>query len=116
VPTRPNTQERKGAGSQAEEGAKHPPKAFLTGAYQAARISMLMPPVTASQAAALNLVAEVVPDSELDTTAADLARRLAEGPTRGYAARPVEAVDLAGVGVGDCVGLMTGAVWASTCV
>jgi len=45
----------------------------------AARIAMLMPPVTASEAAALNLVAEVVPDEELDKTAADLARRLAEG-------------------------------------
>ena len=42
--------------------------------------------VTAAEAAALNLVAEVVPDEELDKTAADLARRLAAGPTRGYAA------------------------------
>jgi enoyl-CoA hydratase/carnithine racemase len=28
----------------------------------------------------------MVPDEDLDKTAADLARRLAEGPTRGYAA------------------------------
>lgn len=60
--------------------------AAAAGPYHAARIAMLMPPVTAGEAAALNLVAEVVPDSELDKTAADLARRLAEGPTRGYAA------------------------------
>jgi enoyl-CoA hydratase/carnithine racemase len=60
--------------------------AGAAGPYQAARIAMLMPPVTASEAAALNLVAEVFPDEELDQAAADLARRLAEGPTRGYAA------------------------------
>jgi enoyl-CoA hydratase/carnithine racemase len=60
--------------------------AAAAGPYQAARIAMLMPQVTASEAAALNLVAEVVPDGELDKTAADLARQLAEGPTRGYAA------------------------------
>jgi enoyl-CoA hydratase/carnithine racemase len=54
--------------------------------YHAAWIAMLMPPVTAAEAAALNLVAEVVPDEELDKTAADLARRLTAGPTRGYAA------------------------------
>ena len=60
--------------------------AAAAGPYQAARIAMLMPPVTASEAAALNLVAEIVPDEDLDKTATDLARRLAEGPTRGYAA------------------------------
>ena len=60
--------------------------AAAAGPYQAARIAMLMPPVTAREAAALNLVAEVVQDSELDKTAADLAGRLAQGPTRGYAA------------------------------
>ena len=60
--------------------------AAAAGPYQAARMFMLMPPVSASDAAALNLVAEVVPDEALDETAAGLARRLAEGPTRGYAA------------------------------
>jgi enoyl-CoA hydratase/carnithine racemase len=59
--------------------------AAAAGPYQAARIAMLMPPVTASEAARLNLVAEVVPDGELDKKALDLARRLAEGPTRGFA-------------------------------
>jgi enoyl-CoA hydratase/carnithine racemase len=59
--------------------------AAAAGPYQAARIAMLMPGVTASEAATLNLVAEVVPDGELDKRALDLARRLAEGPTRGYA-------------------------------
>ena len=60
--------------------------AAAAGPYQAARMAMLMPRITASEAARLNLIAEVVPDEELDKTAADLARRLAEGPTRGYAA------------------------------
>jgi enoyl-CoA hydratase/carnithine racemase len=60
--------------------------AAAAGPYHAARIAMLMPQVTASAAAALNLVAEVVPDEELDKTALALARRLAQGPTRGYAA------------------------------
>jgi enoyl-CoA hydratase/carnithine racemase len=60
--------------------------AAAAGPYHAARIAMLIAPVTATEAAALNIVAEVVPDGELDKTAADLARRLAEGPTRGYAA------------------------------
>ena len=60
--------------------------AAAAGPFHAARIAMLSQPVTAAEAAALNLVAEVVPDSELDTTAAGLATRLAEGPTRAYAA------------------------------
>lgn len=59
--------------------------AAAAGPYQAARIAMLMPGVTAAEAATLNLVAEVVPDGKLDERALDLARRLAEGPTRGYA-------------------------------
>jgi enoyl-CoA hydratase/carnithine racemase len=60
--------------------------AAAAGPYHAAWIAMLMPPVTAAEGAALNLVAEVVPDEELDQTGADLAGRLASGPTRGYAA------------------------------
>lgn len=60
--------------------------AAAAGPYHAARIAMLMPPVTASEAAALNLVAEVVPDEELDRKALELARGLAEGPTKGFAA------------------------------
>jgi enoyl-CoA hydratase/carnithine racemase len=60
--------------------------AAAAGPYQAARIAMLMPPITAKDAASLNLVAEVVADEELDKKALDLARGLAEGPTRGFAA------------------------------
>jgi enoyl-CoA hydratase/carnithine racemase len=60
--------------------------AAAAGPFHAARIAMLSQPVTATEAAALNLIAEVVPDTELDKTAAELARRFAEGPTRAYAA------------------------------
>lgn len=47
---------------------------------------MLSQPVTAAEAEGLNLVAKVVPDGELDTTATGLARRLADGPSHAYAA------------------------------
>lgn len=60
--------------------------AAAAGPFHAARIAMLAQPVTATDAAALNLVTDVVPDAELDSTAAGLARQLAEGPTRAYAA------------------------------
>ncbi len=60
--------------------------AAAAGPFRAARIAMLSQPVTAAEAAELNLVAEVVPDTELDKTATGLAQRLAEGPTRAYAA------------------------------
>jgi enoyl-CoA hydratase/carnithine racemase len=43
---------------------------------------MLMPGLTAAEAATLNPVAEVVPDGKLDERALDLARRLAEGRHR----------------------------------
>ena len=59
--------------------------AAAAGPYQAARIAMLMPQVTAAEAATLNLVAEVVPDGDLDKKALEVARRLSEGPTRSYA-------------------------------
>lgn len=60
--------------------------AASAGPYHAARIAMLGLPVTAIEAVGLNLVAEVVPDEDLDKTAAELAVRLAAGPTRAYAA------------------------------
>jgi len=60
--------------------------AAAAGPYHAARITMLPQPVTAIEAAGLNLIAEVVADEELDRTAAELARRMAAGPTRAYAA------------------------------
>lgn len=60
--------------------------AAAAGPLHAARITMLGQPVSATEALALNLVNEVVPDEDLDKTAMELARRMAEGPTRGYAA------------------------------
>ncbi|HEX3786082.1 MAG TPA: enoyl-CoA hydratase/isomerase family protein [Pseudonocardiaceae bacterium] len=60
--------------------------AAAAGPIQAARIAMLSEPVTATEAAALNLVTTVVPDEDLDETVAQLAARLAAGPTRAYAA------------------------------
>jgi enoyl-CoA hydratase/carnithine racemase len=60
--------------------------AAAAGPYHAARIAMLSQPVSAAEAAELNLIADVVADSELDETATALARRLADGPTRAYAA------------------------------
>jgi enoyl-CoA hydratase/carnithine racemase len=60
--------------------------AAAAGPFHAARIAMLSQPVTATDAATLNLVAEVVPDNELDKTAAGLTHRFAEGPTKAYAA------------------------------
>jgi enoyl-CoA hydratase/carnithine racemase len=60
--------------------------AAAAGPYHAARIAMLTQPLSAAEASALNLVGEVVPDSDLDKTATALAQRLAEGPTRAYAA------------------------------
>jgi enoyl-CoA hydratase/carnithine racemase len=60
--------------------------AAAAGPFHAARIAMLSQPVTAAEAAELNLITEVVPDEELEKTATDLAQRLSEGPTRAYAA------------------------------
>jgi enoyl-CoA hydratase/carnithine racemase len=77
--------------------------AAAAGPFHAARIAMLSQPVTAADAAELNLVAEVVPDGELDKTATGLAQRLAEGPTRAYAAIKalVKAQTGAGVAAAD---------------
>lgn len=60
--------------------------AAAAGPFHAARIAMLGQPVTAADAAALNLIAEIVPDADLEKAAAELAQRLAAGPTRAYAA------------------------------
>ena len=76
--------------------------ACAVGPFQAARIAMLSQPVTATEAVALNLVAEVVPDEKLDETVMGLARRLAEGPTRAYAAiKALLKAAAAGVAVAD---------------
>ena len=60
--------------------------AAAAGPFHATRIAMLGQPLTAADAAALNLVADIVPDADLDKAATELARQLASGPTRAYAA------------------------------
>jgi 2-(1,2-epoxy-1,2-dihydrophenyl)acetyl-CoA isomerase len=58
----------------------------LVGPGLAAELLMLAEPVDSSRAVSLGLVNFVVPDDELQAAAADLAARLARGPTRAYAA------------------------------
>ena len=54
------------------------------GASRATELLMLNEPFTAEEALAWGLVREVVPAEEVLPTALELARRLAEGPTRAY--------------------------------
>ena len=56
------------------------------GRARASRFSMLGEPISGSQAGALGIATHVVADSRLDAEADALARRLASGPTRSYAA------------------------------
>ena len=56
------------------------------GRSRATRCAMLGEPIPAAQALDLGLAMEVVPASELEATADELAARLAQGPTRSYAA------------------------------
>lgn len=80
--------------------------AAAAGPFHAARITMLSQPVTAAEAAELNLVTDVVPDAELEKTATDLALRLAEGPTRSYAAiKALVKAQAAGVAVAETLTL-----------
>jgi 2-(1,2-epoxy-1,2-dihydrophenyl)acetyl-CoA isomerase len=58
----------------------------LVGQARAAELLMLADPVSADQALAMGLVSAVVPDDELPAAAADLAGRLAAGPTAAYGA------------------------------
>lgn len=60
--------------------------ADIVGPVRTVRMAMLAEQLTATEAAELNVVSWVVPDDELAKTAAELAERLARGPTRGYAA------------------------------
>ena len=52
----------------------------------ASRLVMLSEEIDAPEAARLGIVARVVPDAELDETAASVAARLANGPTRAHSA------------------------------
>jgi len=58
----------------------------LVGAAQARALFLLDPKIEAEQALALGLVNELVDDEALDTHCAELAARLAAGPTGAYAA------------------------------
>src|ERR1044072_2519448 len=56
------------------------------GRAPASRFSMLGEPISGSEAGALGIATHVVPEDQLVRVAADLARQLATGPTRSYAA------------------------------
>jgi 2-(1,2-epoxy-1,2-dihydrophenyl)acetyl-CoA isomerase len=58
----------------------------LVGYAKAAELLLLAEPVTAADAQRLGLVTRVVPAADLETTARELAERLAAGPTKAYAA------------------------------
>jgi len=58
----------------------------LVGRARAAELLMLADPVSADRALAMGLVSSVVPDDELQAAAAELAGRLAAGPTAAYGA------------------------------
>ncbi len=57
----------------------------LVGLQRAKELILLAEDVTAQRAYEIGLAARVVPADELDATVADLARRLADGPTRAHA-------------------------------
>src|SRR6201995_2276107 len=56
------------------------------GRAPASRMSMLGDPISGRDAGQLGIASHVVPESELSATAAALAKQLATGPTRSYAA------------------------------
>jgi enoyl-CoA hydratase/carnithine racemase len=56
------------------------------GRARASRFAMLGEPFSGREAAALGIATHVVPENELSATGAALARQLATGPTRSYAA------------------------------
>lgn len=58
----------------------------LVGPAKAAELLMLAEPVDSASALRMGLLTSVVPDDQLATVAADLAARLAAGPTLAYAA------------------------------
>ncbi|MFL6172328.1 MAG: enoyl-CoA hydratase-related protein [Marmoricola sp.] len=64
-------------------GTWHLPR--LVGPRKAMEMYLLNRPVTAEEALAAGIVNEIVPDAELDQRALELATRLAQGPTAGYA-------------------------------
>src|ERR1700684_1190675 len=57
-----------------------------TGRARASRFAMLGEPICGREAGGLGIATHVVPENELSATASALARQLATGPTRSYAA------------------------------
>jgi 2-(1,2-epoxy-1,2-dihydrophenyl)acetyl-CoA isomerase len=57
----------------------------LVGLQRAKELILLAEDISATRAYEIGLAARVVPADELDATVADLARRLADGPTRAHA-------------------------------
>jgi 2-(1,2-epoxy-1,2-dihydrophenyl)acetyl-CoA isomerase len=58
----------------------------LVGLQRAKELILLAEDITAQRAYEIGLVARVVPADDLDTTVAEMARKLADGPTRAHAA------------------------------
>jgi enoyl-CoA hydratase/carnithine racemase len=56
------------------------------GRARASRMSMLGEPISGHEAGTLGIATHVVPEKELAATASALAKQLATGPTRSYAA------------------------------
>ena len=75
------------------------------GRARASRFSMLGEPIPGAQAGELGIATHVVPDAQLDVEADALARRLASGPTRSYAATRslLKAWSSGGVAAADAV-------------
>jgi 2-(1,2-epoxy-1,2-dihydrophenyl)acetyl-CoA isomerase len=57
----------------------------LVGLQRAKELILLAEDVSAQRAYEIGLVARVVPAADLDQTVADIARKLADGPTRAHA-------------------------------
>ena len=76
------------------------------GPRQAARLAMLGEPIPAAQALELGLAMEVVPPHELDAATDRLAGRLAQGPTRSYAATRTLLKALASGGIAGADAIM----------
>src|SRR4029077_10745443 len=70
---------------------------------RASRFAMLGEPISGREAGALGIATHVVPEGELSATAAALAKQLATGPTRSYAATRtlLKAGSRAGVAAAD---------------
>lgn len=73
----------------------------LVGPARATELLMLAEPIPAEQALALGLLTKVVADGDLDAAVAELAARLASGPTAAYAAIKQSVLFAAGHGLAE---------------